>query len=793
MCAGTALADIPAGYYDSCEGKTGEALLQALHQKISSHTNVGYDGLWSLYQTSDVYPDGKIWDIYTTKHWTYKSEQCGNVSSSIGGCYNREHSLPKSWWGGNKAEQYSDAFHLYPTDGQVNSQRSNYPYGECANGSSKPNTGNIKARGRFGKSTFSGYSGDVFEPDDMYKGDLARSYFYMVTCYNDRISGWTKGNGNQMFAGNNYPAFKTWAINLFMKWTRQDEVSQKELDRNEAIYAKQHNRNPFIDHPELAEYIWGDKVGQPWHEGASTDEPDILQPVQNVTIDLGYAAINRTRSITVPVKTKAVTGTVYLSTYSIGNVYSVTPTTLTAAQANQGYNVTLSLTSAKAGTIPGTFGVSADDMELEVDITANVVDGLPLYDATGISSDAFTVRWVNIGDATTYTLDVRQGTQSVPGYPKAVTASAESYTVTGLDPLTTYTFQLASTTIVSETKSVTTADLIPSIDVMFDGTLAFESIPGEPSAVAELLLDIENISGDIIINVKSPFEISTDKYTWGTSLTITPEEDRFYMRLNGTAEGSYETSIVITAGNYMTDDAEATGTITDALNIPFIEDWEWDGASKLGKYDAKTFTTDVCKWHTDDGGFWPADDKKYAKSTAIRMGKNSTSTLSMAEDKMGGIGTIAFDVRPYDTDGDTEIAIEYSNDGGTTWTPIETVAFAGTSITSHSVEANKAGNGRIRFRQTSGKRWFIDNIAISNYTELSAIEDLEYHSWDAYCRGGKLVVECHEASTVVSVYGVDGLTWVNNRTFATGEHELELPKGLYIVVSDDFVRRVLVK
>ncbi len=84
VAIGSADAEIPSGYYDSCEGKTGQALLQALYSTISSHTNVGYDGLWTLYQTSDVYPDGSIWDIYTTKHWTYKTEQCGNVSSSIG-------------------------------------------------------------------------------------------------------------------------------------------------------------------------------------------------------------------------------------------------------------------------------------------------------------------------------------------------------------------------------------------------------------------------------------------------------------------------------------------------------------------------------------------------------------------------------------------------------------------------------------------------------------------------------------------------------------------------------------
>ena len=787
-----ALAEIPAGYYDSCEGKTGQDLLKALYQKISSHTNVDYDGLWNVYKQSDIRPDGTLWDIYTTKAWPSNFTKCGNYKS-IGDCVNREHSMPKSVWGGGKSAQYSDAFHLYPTDGKVNGQRSSYPYGECANGTRLANNGSVQALGKLGTSTFSGYSGKVFEPDDQYKGDLARSYFYMATCYNNLIGSWTQGEMGNMMGGNNYPVFKTWAVNLLLKWARQDEVSQKEIDRNEAIYSFQKNRNPFIDHPELAEYIWGDKVGTAWYANSSTQTADILQPVQNVTIDMGIAAINLDKTTEVTIKTKNVEGNVTLSIYDQNRALSLNTYMITAAQANAGYTLTITCNGSVAEQVTGTLSISADDMEREVDVTCNVVDGLPIYDATNISSDEFTVRWVNIGVATTYTLDVKQGSQSVTGYPRTVSASAETYTVTGLEPLTTYTYQLSSSTISSEVKTVTTADLVPSIDILFDGTLAFETEPGTPSDIAELLVEIENISDDVTISVKAPFEISTDKSTWTTSLTLEPEQDRFYMRVNSAAEGKFETDITAQAGDYIADDFSATATVANVQEVSFIEDWEWDGASSLKNYDQKTFTTNVCKWTTDNGGFWAKDANTHISSTVIRMGKNSTSTLAMAENKSGGIGTVVFDASPYGSDGETKVVVEYSNDSGTTWNEVGTVTFSGTDITPLSVDVNQGGNGRIRFRQTSGKRWNIDNISISNYNEIQGVNELEYHSWDAFCRDGRLIVECREGAAPVSIYGVDGITWTANEQLAPGEHSFDLPRGLYIVVSNDFSRRVLVK
>jgi len=254
-----ASAQIPQGYYSPLINKSGTAqILQTLHSLISSHTNVGYDGLYNVYPSSDSDAGGKMWDMYSTCDWTHGQKKCGNYKN-VCDCYNREHSVPQSWF--NEANPMkSDAFHVYPTDGKVNGQRSNYPYGECSGGT---NLGG-KALGKLGSSTFTGYTnvGTVFEPVDQYKGDFARSYFYMVACYYDK--NFTQATeGTKVFTWSAGKAgFTDYAKALFMKWTRQDTVSAKEHDRNDAIYQFQHNRNPFIDCHGLEEWIWGSKVGQ---------------------------------------------------------------------------------------------------------------------------------------------------------------------------------------------------------------------------------------------------------------------------------------------------------------------------------------------------------------------------------------------------------------------------------------------------------------------------------------------------------------------------------------------------
>lgn len=787
----SAVAGIPSGYYDSCEGKTGKALLQALCAKIYTHTQLSYSEVWTAYQTTDLDENGKIWDMYSTKRWTYGSEQCGNYSS-VGSCYNREHSFPKSWFD-DRYPMYTDLFHLYPTDGKVNGQRGNYPFGECSGGTTLSAPGDIRALGRLGTSTFSGYTGTVFEPDDQYKGDFARSYFYMATCYNSSLSSWP---GSAMLDGSDYPVFTSWATNLLLKWTRQDEVSCKELDRQEAVYELQGNRNPFIDHPELVEYIWGEKVGQPWYSTAAI-QPAILQPVQNVVIDMGLTAVGLDKTYEVYVKTKAVQGMIYFSVYDPDRALTLDTYQITADQGNEGYYLTVTCNNSSAGTVLGALSVSADDMELEVEIRCEVVDGLPVYDATDISSEGFTVRWVNIGLASTYSLDVKLGSQSIHGFPCTVNAADEEFPVSGLEPLTTYAYQLSAATVSSAVKSVTTAGLMPSIDILFDGMLSFETTPGTPSEVAELLIEIENISENVVLTVKAPFELSSDKSEWSSSLPLEPGQDRFYMRVNSADEGEFETFISAKAGDYLVDDFRATAIVAEEREVAFIETFDIEDSDSYTPYkDNTTFRGTAALWILDNAGIGnQSQDAAVNGTKVIRFGNNATSSLTMAEDKTGGLGTVAFEMSKWGTDADPTVVLEYSADGGATWIEADrfTVSGSGSNLTAFSATVNQAGNGRIRFRQTAGKRLFLDNVSITDYSGVQSVNDLEYHQWDAFCRDGSLIVECREGVAPVSIYGIDGITWVAGCRLASGEHSFDLPKGLYIVVSDDFSRRVLVR
>lgn len=254
ICIALTLAAQPAGYYDGTAGLSGQPLQVALYNIIKNHTVRTYDNLWTDFQTTDKKANGYVWDMYSDVpggtppyDFTFITEQCGNYSNE-GDCYNREHSFPKSWFN-DGTPMYSDLFHLVPTDGKVNGQRGNYPYGEVGTATWTSMNGS-----KLGPSDFPGYSGTVFEPIDDYKGDFARNYFYMATRYQNLISGWS----SPMLDGSAYPAFTEWAEAMLLEWSISDPVSQKEIARNNAIYGIQHNRNPYIDHPEYVALIWGD-------------------------------------------------------------------------------------------------------------------------------------------------------------------------------------------------------------------------------------------------------------------------------------------------------------------------------------------------------------------------------------------------------------------------------------------------------------------------------------------------------------------------------------------------------
>lgn len=254
----SATGQIPAGYYDPADGKTGLELQAALHEIIKNHTVKSYDYLWTAFQTTDDKPNGTVWDMYSDipdgspngnppYSYQFGLNQCGNYNSE-GDCYNREHSWPKSWFN-DLAPMNSDMFHIYPTDGYVNNKRDNYPYGTVTTATWTSMNGS-----KLGACTWPGYSGTVFEPTDAYKGDFARSYFYMSTRYYSEDAGWDVTDMT------NKSQLKPWALQMMLHWNNADPVSPKETDRNNTVYGFQNNRNPFIDHPEFAALIWGDPV-----------------------------------------------------------------------------------------------------------------------------------------------------------------------------------------------------------------------------------------------------------------------------------------------------------------------------------------------------------------------------------------------------------------------------------------------------------------------------------------------------------------------------------------------------
>jgi len=258
-------AQIPAGYYQNASGKKGYQLQRTLTEIISPHISCTYAALWTNYYYTDRKENGKIWDIYSDNpnggsyEFDFGTQQCINVGSAEGVCYNQEHIFCQSWFGGGTGAPYTDLFHIYPVDGYINSTRNNFAFGIVTTPARVFQNGS-----KFGANNYpEAPATSVFEPIDEYKGDIARTFFYMATRY--------------MLEDNNFTAtspmtvksqLQPWAIKMLLSWHYLDPVSDKERQRNNAIYAIQHNRNPFIDYPELVAKIWD----------ADSLNPFILEP-----------------------------------------------------------------------------------------------------------------------------------------------------------------------------------------------------------------------------------------------------------------------------------------------------------------------------------------------------------------------------------------------------------------------------------------------------------------------------------------------------------------------------------
>ena len=246
----SSLAQIPEGYYSSLKGKKGAELKTAVHKiiknaKVLSYGSGNQSSWWGFYVT-DVTDDGYCIDRYSPREtW----QKYGNRGSSIGGM-NIEHSFAQSWWGKGDCNLKKDLFNIMPCEQRINSSKGNRGMGIVTkvtntNGATKVGSG---ANGL-----------SLWEPADEWKGDFSRGYMYIVTAYEDYANKWTSEGKNSLY-NNTYPTLKEWAYKLYIQWAKADKPDAVEVKRNNDVYKIQGNRNPYVDFPNLMEYVWGDST-----------------------------------------------------------------------------------------------------------------------------------------------------------------------------------------------------------------------------------------------------------------------------------------------------------------------------------------------------------------------------------------------------------------------------------------------------------------------------------------------------------------------------------------------------
>lgn len=266
-------AQAPVGYYDGTSGLSGYALKSKLHDIISEkNINWHYGDLPDFYNQTDLdkyYDHGSenttlLLDIYSEiptgpDAYEYTSAQIIGSAGAEGAGWNREHMMPQSTFYSNYP-MYSDLFYVVPTDAKINQLRSNYPYGMV--GSTIYYT--FTNSSRIGNCAIPGvaYTGRVYEPIDEFKGDVARSLLYFAVRYQGKLDTFNFNNNanpasdTNPLDGTEERAYDPAYIAMLLQWHQQDPVSQREIDRNNAVYALQKNRNPFIDNPSWVNAIW---------------------------------------------------------------------------------------------------------------------------------------------------------------------------------------------------------------------------------------------------------------------------------------------------------------------------------------------------------------------------------------------------------------------------------------------------------------------------------------------------------------------------------------------------------
>jgi endonuclease I/chitodextrinase len=468
-------AQAPTGYYTAATG-TGYTLKTQLYNIIKDHTVIDYAGLYVTYETSDIdnffEKDGSVLDMYSENPtgvdpYNYgigAAQRCGsNGYQNEGDCYNREHIIPQSIFS-QQSPMVSDAHFITPTDGQVNAIRSNYPHSVVATPTLTTRNGS-----KLGESTTPGYTGPVFEPIDEFKGDIARIYFYFATRYENTVAGYNYA----MFNNSTNKVFTTAFLNQLLAWHNSDPVSPREIARNNAIYARQNNRNPYIDNPTYVTDIW------------KTEAVDTVAPSAATNLTVTATTSNSaTLSWTAATDNIAVTG---YDLYVNGTLRS-TETGLTAT------------VNGLASSTAYSFYIIARDAERNSSPVSNTAEGTTKATAAGTTTCASKDFQTIPVNATSYATQ----TWNNAGITRTATDARTDQTLNSR-AITIRNGSLTSSTVANGIKDLTVTSQLTfsgttgSFKLNVNGT-EVGTIPYSPTATTTIISGI-NVTGNVVISI----------------------------------------------------------------------------------------------------------------------------------------------------------------------------------------------------------------------------------------------------------------------------------------------------
>ncbi|MCU7612898.1 endonuclease [Chryseobacterium sp. GMJ5] len=490
------LAQAPPNYYNGTATLTGAALKTALKTIITNgHQDHGYNGLWTGYQTTDrdyfYENDGTVLDIYSENasgadpyNFTITSGQCGSYNSE-GDCYNREHIVPQSLFN-SASPMVADIHFIRPTDGKVNGMRSNFPFGKVGSASYTSLNGS-----KLGTSISAGYSGTVFEPVDAFKGDVARMIFYFVTRYETQLSGFTSGN---MLGSSSFPGLQTWELNQLLAWNALDPVSPAEISRNNASYAYQGNRNPYIDNPAFVNQVWGTPVVDTQAPTAATNVA-ATNPTSN-SVSLSWTA--GTDNIGVSGYEIYVNGVLYSTvtgtTATVSGLNPSSPYTFYIIVKDAAGNSSLQSNTATATTLAGPAGGGSC--------------GTENFENTPAASSGYaTQTWTN--NSITWTATDSRTDQTING--KAITVRNGNLTSTAVSG------GIQTLTVTAQLKFAgSDGSLNVEINGVQVGTIPYNATTPTTTTISNI-----NVSGNVIIKLVNPVtgnRVAIDDLSW-TCLT----------------------------------------------------------------------------------------------------------------------------------------------------------------------------------------------------------------------------------------------------------------------------------